>query len=187
MIELDTATEPAPLPAFVLEKRACIAAFMDAHPDIFAPPTIAGTWTAFADLGTAPDEHEERILDQATGRIVQAIRSAQDRTPADFDMQSAFDLAKEEGLGEIEPDPVVLAMASAPSDDGPDEEAATMARAMSLYKTAVQMGLAEGGELHQTIEASFSALPAETPFMRDLLDTARRIVLIDLDQAMHQG
>lgn len=183
MIDLAPAAEQAPVPAHVLEKRACIAAFMDSHPDIFAAPTSAGTWTAFAGQSTPPDEHEERVLDQATGRIVQAIRSAQDRTPSDFDMQSAFDLAREEGLGEIEPDPAVMAIAS---PDAADDEVATMARAMSLYKTAVQMGLAEGSELHKTIESSFSALPAETPFMQDLLETAKRIVLIDLDQAMHQ-
>ncbi|RZI61117.1 MAG: hypothetical protein EOP37_08975 [Rubrivivax sp.] len=177
-------TELAPAPAHIQEKRACIAALMDGHPNIFAAPTSAGTWTAFAEQSEAPDDREERILDQATGRIVQAIRSAQDRTPSDFDMQSALDMAKEEGLGDLEPDPAVLALAS---PDASDEEVATMARAMSLYKTAVKMGLAEGGELHQTIEASFSSLPAETPFMQDLLETAKRIVMIDLDQAMRQG
>ncbi|WP_431050709.1 hypothetical protein [Roseateles sp. L2-2] len=177
MIELATA------PDHVLHKRACIAAFMDKHPTIFAAPTSAGSWTTFAEQSAPPDEREERILDQATGRIVQAIRSAQDRTPSDFDMQSALDLARQEGLADLEPDPAVLALAS---QDASEEEVATMARAMSLYKTAVKMGLAEGGELHQTIESSFSALPAETPFMQDLLDTAKRIVMIDLDQAMRQ-
>jgi hypothetical protein len=177
MIELVSA------PDHIKDKRACIAAFMDKHPSIFAAPTNAGSWFAFAEQSAAPDEREERILDQATGRIVQAIRSAQDRTPSDFDVQSALDLAKEEGLGDLEPDPAVLAIAS---PDTSPEEVATMARAMSLYKVAVNMGLAEGSELHQTIEASFSALPAETPFMRDLLETAKRIVMIDLDQAMRQ-
>ncbi|WP_157523206.1 hypothetical protein [Mitsuaria sp. 7] len=154
---------------------------MDNHPTIFAAPTSAGTWIHFAEQSAAPDEHEERVLDQATGRIVQVIRSAQDRTPSDFDMQTALDAAKAEGYGDMEPDPAVLALAA---EDESDEEVATMARAMSLYKTAITMGMADGSELHQTIESSFSALPAETPFMKELLETAKRIVLIDLDHAM---
>jgi hypothetical protein len=171
----------APTPNHVLEKRACIAAFMDSHPNIFAAPTSAESWTHFAEQSMTPDEHEARVLDQATGRIVQTIRSAQDRTPSDFDMQSALDQAREEGFGDIEPDAAVLGIAA---EDASDDEVATMARAMSLYKTAITMGLAEGSELQQTIELSFSALPAETPFMKDLLNTAKRIVLIDLDHVM---
>ncbi|WP_416758259.1 hypothetical protein ACNI65_17405 [Roseateles sp. So40a] len=171
----------APTPTYIQEKRACIAAFMDAYPDIFAAPTQAVSWSGFVEQATPPDEREERILDQATGRIVQAIRSAQDRTPSDFDMKSMLDQAKDEGFGELQADPGVLEIAAG---EHLDEDVATMARAMTLYKEAVKMGMAEGGELQQTIESSFGGLPAETPFMRDLLSTAKQIVLIDLSHAM---
>ena len=176
--------ELAPAPDHVQQKRVCIAAFMDAHPDIFPPPTHADSWIGFLDLANAPDEREERILDQATGRIVQAIRSAQERTPSELDMQSVLALAKDEGMGELEADPAMLELSAG---DLADEEATTTARAMTLYKEAIKMGLAAGDELYQTIESSFSGLPAETPFMRDLLETAKRVVLIDLDHAMQHG
>lgn len=173
------------VPPYIQEKRACIAAFMDAHPNVFAAPTSAGSWMAFIDESTPPDEREERILDQATGRIVQVIRSAQDRTPSDLDMQTLLDSAEEEGFTNLDADPAVLSLV--PAADDVDEETQTMARAMTLYKEAIKMGLAEGGELHHAIESSFSGLPAETPFMQDLLTTAKRIVLIDLDHAMQHA
>ncbi|OWQ93555.1 hypothetical protein CDN99_03580 [Roseateles aquatilis] len=61
-----------------------------------------------------------------------------------------------------------------------------MARAMTLYKEAIKTGAANGGELNETLEGAFGELPAETPFMRALVDTAKRIVLIDLRHAMQQ-
>ena len=115
---------------------------------------------------------------------MQAIRSAQERTPSELDMQSVLALAKDEGMGELEADPAMLELSAG---DLADEEATTTARAMTLYKEAIKMGLAAGDELYQTIESSFSGLPAETPFMRDLLETAKRVVLIDLDHAMQHG
>lgn len=126
----------APTPTYIQEKRACIAAFMDAYPDIFAAPTQAVSWSGFVEQATPPDEREERILDQATGRIVQAIRSAQDRTPSDFDMKSMLDQAKDEGFGELQADPGVLEIAAG---EHLDEDVATMARAMTLYKEAMDV------------------------------------------------
>lgn len=177
----ELATDLVSVPEYIREKRACIAGFMDAHATIFAPPTHAPSWTDFIDQLEGPDEREERILDQATGRIVQVIRSAQDRTSSDFDIQGLLGQARDEGFGEPEPDPRMLQIVG---DAGVDEDATALARGMSLYKEAIKSGLAGGDELTQTIEAAFAGLPAETAFMQDLLATAKRIVMIDLDHAM---
>ncbi|MDH0865324.1 hypothetical protein [Mitsuaria sp. GD03876] len=178
----ELAPDTVSIPEYIREKRACIAAFMDAHPEIFSPPTAVGAWSEFIEQTEAPDEREERVLDQATGRIVQVIRAAQERTATEVGIQQMLDQARDEGYGEPEADARVLEIAGGPSAD--DEETAALARGMSLYKDAVKTGLAEGNELAQTIEAAFAGLPAETPFMQDLLATAKRIVMIDLDHAM---
>lgn len=176
-------TEITSVPNHVLQKRACIAAFMDRQTSIHAAPTHAGSWIEFVELGTDPDEREERILDQVTGLLVQTIRAAQERMPSDLDMTAVLGMAKDEGMGELEPDPAMLAI-SGTDPDGVDEEAVTMARALTLYKKSCEMGLATGGELAETIETAFAALPAETPYMRDVHETAKRTVLFDLEQAM---
>jgi hypothetical protein len=189
MTELATTPEQA-LAEHMREKRDCIASFMDAHPDVFPRPTTHDSWSTFADqLNDTPDqpmqppEADQEVIQQAIARLGMIIRTAQDRSQPELDMDQLLDQVQEEGLGQIESDPRVLEIAS---QDASPEEIRTLARAVSLYKDAIRNDIADGTELRETIEKTFDQLPAETPFMRSLVDTARQLVLIDLDYTMRQ-
>ncbi|WP_141100609.1 hypothetical protein [Roseateles aquatilis] len=110
----------------LLEKRACVATLMDEHPEIFARPNQHSTWVEFAQQNKTPDDHEQRIIDQATGRIHQVMRAAQDRTPPQFDMKEMLNTVRDQGIGDFEADPRVLEIASPDAtadDDGPRDDA----------------------------------------------------------------
>uniref|UniRef100_UPI0031D31A59 hypothetical protein n=1 Tax=Roseateles sp. TaxID=1971397 RepID=UPI0031D31A59 len=137
MTELATTPEQA-LAEHMREKRACIAGFMDAHPDVFPRPTTHDSWSTFAeqltDTPEQPPEADQEVIQQAIARLGMTIRSAQDRSQPELDMDQLLDQIQEEGLSEIESDPRVLEIAS---QDSSPEEIRTLARAVSLYKNAM--------------------------------------------------
>lgn len=166
------------------EKRYCIVSLMDNHSEVFPAPECAANWTEFLQQSRTPTDRDASILDQAVGRIMQTLRAAQEGIPAQMNLADLLQKAKEEGVGEFEPDPVVSAM----SGDSPSpQDVETMARAMTLYKQCMSAGAASGTEIAEAIHAGFDNLPADTPFMRDLIDTAKQIAMIDLDQALGNG
>ncbi|UXH79534.1 hypothetical protein [Roseateles amylovorans] len=172
--EVDTASE----------KRHCIVTFMDNHPEVFAAPEAAATWTEFLEQSCTPIGRDSLVLDQAVGRLMQVLRSAQENIPQELDLADMLRQAKDQGMGDIAPDPSVRALAT---EESSPEDIETMARAMTLYKECMNSGVATGSEIYDAIHAGFEHLPADTPFMRDLIDTAKRITLIDLNLALGNG
>lgn len=166
------------------EKRYCIVSFMDNHSEVFPTPDCAANWTEFLQQARTPTDRDASILDQAVGRIMQTLRSAQEGIPSQMNLADLLQRAKEEGVGEFEPDPLVSAMAG---DSPAPQDIETMARAMTLYKQCMSAGAASGSEIAEAIHAGFESLPADTPFMRDLIDTAKQIAMIDLNQALGNG
>lgn len=182
---LDAASPPLAAPQSAddpdLQKRLCIAALMDRHPETFAAPTSAATWTDFVEQHCVPQDHELHTLNMAIGRLVQVMRVAQEGIPEPGDLNAMLQRAQQEGVGELEPDAAVESLAS---PDASPEEVQVMARAMSLYKTCVANGVAQGDEITGAIDAGFAHVPVTSAFMQSLVDTAKEVALIDVRHAL---
>ena len=163
------------------QKRLCIAALMDRHPETFARPTSAATWSDFVEQLCVPTEQELLTLNLAIGRLVQVMRIAQEGIPDPADLGAMLQRAEQEGMGDLEPDSAVQALAS---PDAAPEEVQVMARAMSLYKNCMANGMAQGDEISNAIDAGFSQVPVTSPFMQSLVDTAKEVTLIDVRYAL---
>lgn len=164
-----------------LQKRLCIASLMDRHPETFAAPTSAANWTDFVEQHCVPQDHELLTLNLAIGRLVQVMRVAQEGIPEPADLNALLQRAQQEGVGELEPDAAVESLAS---PDAAPEDVQVMARAMSLYKTCVLSGAAQGDEITNAIDAGFAHVPITSPFMQSLVDTAKEVTLIDVRHAL---
>lgn len=182
---LEAPSHPAALPLSAddpnVQKRLCIAGLMDRHPETFAAPTSAPNWTEFVERQCVPQDHELGTLNLAIGRLVQVMRVAQASIPDVGDLPSLLQRAQEEGVGDLEPDAAVEALAA---PDAAPEEVQVMARAMSLYKTCVASGDAQGDEISNAIDAGFALVPVTSAFMQSLVDTAKEVTLIDIRHAM---
>ncbi len=165
------------------QKRLCIAALMDRHPETFPRPTSAATWTDFVEQLCVPTEAELMTLNMAIGRLVQVMRIAQEGIPDAADLNAMLSRAEQEGISDLEPDAAVQALAS--PDAAPDD-VHVMARAMSLYKTCMTNGLAQGDEISNAIDAGFAHVPVTSPFMQSLVETAKEVALIDVRYALGQ-
>ncbi|ALV08284.1 hypothetical protein [Roseateles depolymerans] len=163
------------------QKRLCIAGLMDRHPETFAAPTSAPTWTEFVERQCVPQDHELATLNLAIGRLVQVMRVAQSSIPDVGDLPSLLQRAQQEGVGDLEPDAAVESLAS---PDAAPEDVQVMARAMSLYKTCVANGAAQGDEITNAIDAGFALVPVTSAFMQSLVDTAKEVTLIDIRHAL---
>ncbi|WAC75189.1 hypothetical protein OU995_11005 [Roseateles sp. SL47] len=163
------------------QKRLCIAAMMDRHPETFSAPVSAPTWLDFVEQNCIAQDSERLTLDLAIGRLVQVMRIAQESIPQEADLPAVLRRAQEEGVGDLEPDAAVQALAS--PDASPDD-VAVMARAMSLYKSCMANGVAQGDEISKAIDAGFDHVPITSPFMQSLVDTAKEVTLIDVRYAL---
>lgn len=163
------------------QKRLCIAAFMDRHPDTFTSPEAAVTWVEFVEQQCTPQGSDQLTLDMAVGRLVQVMRTAQEGIPDRGDLEGILQHAEQSGEHRFEPDAAVQAIAASESD--PDE-VRVMARAMSLYKTCMANGVADGNEIMNAIDAGFDHVPATSPFMRSLVETAKEVTMIDVRFAL---
>lgn len=185
---LEAPSHPASMPMSEddpnVQKRLCIASLMDRHPETFTPPTSAPTWTEFVERQCVPQDHELATLNLAIGRLVQVMRVAQSSIPDVGDLPSLLQRAQQEGVGELEPDAAVESLAA---PDAAPEEVQVMARAMSLYKTCVASGTAQGDEITNALDAGFALVPITSPFMQSLVDTAKEVTLIDIRHALGQN
>jgi|GEM_PF-4569882 len=163
------------------QKRRCVATLMDRHPETFARPEAAATWIDFAEQRCVPQGRDQLTLDMAIGRLIQVMRAAQEGIPERGDLQELLRMAEEEGVSGLEPDAAVQTMAS---PDAPAEEVQLMARAMSLYKNCLANGVAQGDEITNAIDAGFDYVPANSPLMRSLIETAKEITLVDVRYAL---
>ncbi|SEK51261.1 hypothetical protein SAMN05216359_10239 [Roseateles sp. YR242] len=162
-------------------KRQCIAGFMDRHPEAFPPPEAAVTWLEFVEQRCVPQGRDQLTLDMAIGRLIQVMRSAQDGIPDRADLSEFLRKAEEQGGERFEPDAAVQRLAS---PDAAEEDVQVMARAMSMYKTCLAEGVAQGDEITNAIHAGFDHVPATSPFMRSLIETAKEVTLIDVRYAL---
>lgn len=163
------------------QKRLRIAAFMDSHPDVFAAPEAAVTWTEFVEQNCVPQGRDQLTLDMAIGRLIQVMRTAQEGIPERADLAEMLRQAEQGDDAQIEPDARVQSLAS---QDAAPEDVQVMARAMSLYKNCMAEGIASGDEISNAIHAGFDHVPATSPFMRSLIDTAKEVTLIDVRFAL---
>lgn len=158
------------------QQRACLAQFMDDNPETFAVPEGGGTWGDFVACGAVPAGRDRHVVDKALGMLIGMVRTAQNGLTTNASIADVFAQA---GLsGELEPDPAALAQGGAEQDP---EEHHAFAQAVTLYKQCAEHGLIEGEALPRFIEDAFDNLPGNTPLTRSLIETAKRMVRLDLD------
>lgn len=163
--------------ALLANKRACVAELMDAHPGVFPCPSGAANWTDFVARSMTAVGRDRRTIDQAISRLIDVIRTAQVQDPSPNQLVTVMAELENKGPS-LAPDPRLLALTNEESDPS---ETHALGQFVTLYKQLRVDGVANGDELHRKIESSFDVLPAVTPLMRDLVSTARRLSLMDLD------
>lgn len=87
-----------------------------------------------ADQAPQMDPQDQDTIQQAIVRVGMVIRSAQDRSEPDFNMDELLDQVEADGIAQLDADPRVLQIASS---EASADEVRTLARAMSLYKEAM--------------------------------------------------
>jgi hypothetical protein len=160
-------------------RKRILAEFVDQNPATFASPLDAVSWATAICGDAVVGEADRRVVERALGMLAGIFRSAQMSLD---ESQSLSDLLSPEHLPEIdsiEPDSRAMVVVGGEGAD----EASTLAfgRSITLCKMLMEGGVSQGDQLRQTIDGTLDALPGNTPLMRSLIETARRMAQADLD------
>ncbi|MBV6322457.1 hypothetical protein [Duganella violaceipulchra] len=170
-----------PIPSYLARQRACLAQFMDEHPNIFAAPEGGGAWARFVLVGAIPEGRDRHVVDKALGMLVGTIRSAQMSLNQRDSLTQVFARTRLSGMADFAPDAAALELASADEDP---EDLAAYAQAITIYKRCTEAGIIDGNELPRFVEEAFDAMPGTTALARSLIEAANRMVQIDLEHVL---
>jgi hypothetical protein len=163
--------------ARIQQQRLCVAAFMDDNPQVFSQPVAGESWASRIATGEPISGRDRVVVDRALGMLAGVFRSAQISLGGAPALTDALAAARAKGLPEFAPDAAALEQADV---DGLEDETIAYARSITIYKECVRAGIVGGDELPRSVEDAFDRLPGESPFMRSLIETAKRMAQIDL-------
>ncbi|WP_426162391.1 hypothetical protein ACN9MU_21080 [Pseudoduganella sp. R-32] len=163
------------------QQRACIARLMDDHPCTFAAPQDGGRWSEFIQHGTVAQGADRHTADKALGMLSSTIRTAQLSLNVQTSLVDMLARARELEIADFPADPAAMAQAGPNADQ---EEATAYGQAITVYKQCVLEGLMERQDLLRFLAEAFDELPATTPLSRALIETAKMLVMIDLEELL---
>jgi hypothetical protein len=165
----------------IARQRLYLAEFMDDNAATFAAPVAADSWVGFAHTGQMAKGPDRQVVDKALGMLVGVMRAAQLSFGQSQSIGDAYARAREAGIPDYEPDAHALTITS-PDENEADREA--YAQTVTIYKQFIEEGVLDRDDLARSIDKALDDLPGNTPLMRSLIDTARRIALLDVEYTL---
>jgi hypothetical protein len=165
----------------IARQRLYLAEFMDDNAASFAAPVAADSWVDFAHTGKMAKGPDRQVVDKALGMLVGVMRSAQLSFGPSESIGDVYARAREGGIPDFEPDANALAIVA--SDENEADRKA-YAQTVTIYKRFIEEGVLDRDALARSVDKALDDLPGSTPLMRSLIDTARRIALLDVEYTL---
>jgi len=160
-------------------RKRILAEFMDENSATFALPAGGVSWVNAICGEVSLGEADRRVVERAAGMLAGIFRSAQLALDESQSLSELLSPDRVPGIESIEPDARAIVVVGGEGAD----EASTLAfaRSITLCKILTEGGEFHGDQLRQTIDGALDALPGNTPLMRSLIETAKRMAQADLD------
>ncbi|WP_307616135.1 hypothetical protein [Variovorax boronicumulans] len=166
----------------VFQQKLCVARLMDGHPEAFAASACGRSWVELVETAAPLVGANRRTVDQALGMIGALFRSTQ-MAMGDVPTPGQMFAADRTGAAEtVRADPAVFELVGPDSEEDP--ESIALAKSLTLYKQAADVGLVSSGELAGYLDAALLEQPGKTTLAQHVKDVARQMMAIEVERLL---